>query len=133
MSQTGAHIGLGFARLATRNRSDAEAHPSKEIETMRTRQSKRAASFVRSTAVLAVVASVGYLAGAIIDNTLATRDATAASAQPLAGPQVTAPPSLQTDDGYDGFDWARAGERGVEAPRECDATRGPVYECVFMD
>jgi hypothetical protein len=100
---------------------------------MRTRQSKRARSFVRSTAVLAVVASAGYLAGAIIDNTLSAPDATAASAQSLAGPPFAAPPSLQADDGYDALDWARSSARGVEAPRECDATHGPIFECVFMD
>jgi hypothetical protein len=88
---------------------------------------------VHSTAVLAVIASAGYLAGAIIDNTIAIPGSAGASAQSFAAPRFSDPPSLSTDDGYDTFDWVRSGAKGVEAPRECDATRGPFSECVFMD
>lgn len=96
-------------------------------------QTRRVRSFARSAAVLAVIAAAAYIGGAIIDNTLATRDATAASTTSSGSARFAAPPSGDSDDGYDGLDWARSATKGTEAPRECEATRGLVAECVFMD
>ena len=97
--------------------------------------SHRGKSFVRSTAVVALVAGAGYVAGAVIHGTFTIRDASAAFAQPLR-PAFASQQGIQfEDDGVpDTFDWVRSGiNQHIEAPRECDATLAITMECVFMD
>jgi hypothetical protein len=90
-------------------------------------------SIARSTAVLVLVASAGYVAGAVVHGTFSTRGASAAFAQPIEAatsefhePGRSALPSSA-------FDWTRSIVEYVEAPRECDATHGPTTECIFND
>ena len=92
--------------------------------------SRRKRSFVRSAAVALFAASAGYVAGAVVHGTFGKGDASAAFAQPI---QAVQPEPASNAFTPPDLGWTRSIVESVEAPRECDATRGLITECVFMD
>ena len=93
--------------------------------------SSRRRSFVRSTLILLVAAGTGYVAGALLHNTVPSRDVYATFA-PVAraaepNPGISLPATVTA---------ALVGpdERGrIQEPRECDLAQGISTTCLFMD
>ncbi len=100
-----------------------------------TSQLRRGKVLVRNTAALLLIAGTGYVVGATTRAPLIGHNAAAAPAQPVAQAPFGSRQPLgdDGDDLPDTLDWARSRSQYIEAPRECDANRGLVAECVFMD
>ena len=114
-----------------RDRRDAFSATYQEIEVMTKRgYSRRNRSFARATAVALFVASTGYVAGSVVHGRFAKVDASAAFAQPI---QAAQPEPTSGGFSSPNTEWTRSMVQSVEAPRECDATRGLTTECIFMD
>ena len=87
---------------------------------------------MRSTGVLFIVAAVGYVVGAVVQNSLPPSSDPVAFAQPVraaeavenADATVTTVPSVGK---------LRRSDAGIEDPRECDLPKGITTQCVFMD
>ena len=95
----------------------------------------RERSTMRSTFVLLVVASIGYVAGAFVHELLPPPNDPAAFARSIGAAEASsgddAPAHLATMPGADKV--RRSDAEWIEDPRECDLARGISTACIFMD
>jgi hypothetical protein len=97
----------------------------------------RGRSTIRSTVVLLAVATTGYVAGALVHNTLPPPNDPVAFARPVRaaetnlGDPLQAAPTLATVPAADESRWSNADR--TQDPRECDLGKGISTACVFMD
>jgi len=91
--------------------------------------------FVCSTVFLLAVAGTGYVAGALLHNTVSSRDDSAfvrpvgaaelSFGDPLAATGTVAPATA--------VEWGRSDSERIPEPRECDLANGVSTACLFMD
>ena len=96
----------------------------------------RESSFVRSTVILLAVAGTGYVAGALLHNTVSSRDDSVAFARPVqaAKSNLRDPrPATGTVAAAGAVEWGRPDSERIPEPRECDLVHGISIACLFMD
>ena len=96
----------------------------------------RERSFVRSTVILLAVAGTGYVAGALLHNTVSSRDDSVAFARPVqaAKSNLRDPrPATGTVAAAGAVEWGRPDSERIPEPRECDLVHGISIACLFMD
>src|SRR5262245_52810515 len=119
----GRLTGRTVSRFAARD----SYHPAKEIVMTALAYPYRTRSFARSSVLVLLAAGAGYCAGAFVNNTCTPSGGTAAFAQSARAMESERAGPLPSAFGPGTF----AAEE-IDAPRECDATRGIVTSCVFM-
>ena len=91
-------------------------------------------SIVRPIALVLAVASMGYVAGALLHGTAPVRSESAAFAPSAQAAEPRDPLSASgTIPAAYGVDWGRSDRERIWEPRECDVPKGISTACLFMD
>ena len=91
---------------------------------------------MRSTGVLLIVAAVGYVTGAVVQNSLPPSVDPVAFAQPVRAAESSSSVVLAAAASVATVPSAvklRRSDTGIEDPRECDLPKGISTQCIFMD
>jgi hypothetical protein len=90
----------------------------------------------RSMFVPLIAAAIGYVAGAVVHNSLPPPNDPLAFAQPVQAAQANSDAALPLAANLftlPSADELRRSDAGIEDPRECDLPKGISTACLFMD
>jgi hypothetical protein len=93
-------------------------------------------SNTRSTAAIVFVAAIGYVAGALVQDSLPRPNDQVAFAQPVRSAKPNSDDTLAagaTATEPRANKLRRSDANGTEDPRECDLAKGISTACIFMD
>ena len=99
------------------------------------KHSNRGRTLVRSTVLLLGVGGIGYIAGALVHNTVPSGNDSAAFAGPVQAAEWHHQYPLPASSTFTPatVEWSQSDRERIPQPRECDLAQGISTECVYMD
>jgi hypothetical protein len=99
------------------------------------KHSIRGRTFVRSTVLLLATGGLGYIAGALVHNTVPSSNDSAAFAGPAPAADWHHEYPLPASSTFTPavVEWSQPERERIPQPRECDLAQGVSTECVYMD